>query len=72
MIWQMTYTHKLPKLCSATLTKKRFIDSISVKTKMKKKLQNIVLKYYTTLFIALFCIKTKDGKSLNFLTKTIV
>ena len=20
MIWQMTYTHKLPKLCSATLT----------------------------------------------------
>ena len=21
MIWQMTYTHKLPKLCSATLIK---------------------------------------------------
>ena len=39
---------------------------------MKKKLQKIVLKYYTTLFIALFCIKTKDGKSLNFFTKTIV
>ena len=31
-----------------------------------------VLKYHTTLFIASFIIKTKDGKSLNFLTKTIV
>ena len=31
-----------------------------------------VLKYHTTLFIALFVIKTKDGKSLNFLTKTVV
>ena len=25
MIWQMTYTHKLPKLCSATLRKKYII-----------------------------------------------
>ena len=31
-----------------------------------------VLKYHTTLFIALFVIKTKDEESLNFLTKTIV
>ena len=31
-----------------------------------------LLKYHTTLFIASFIIKTKDGKRLNFLTKTIV
>ena len=31
-----------------------------------------VLKYHTTLFIALFVIKTKNGKSLKFLTKTVV
>ena len=24
MIWQMTYTHKLPKLCSATLTEQPY------------------------------------------------
>ena len=32
----------------------------------------LVLKHYTTLFIALFCIKTKDEKSLNFFNKTMV
>ena len=25
MIWQMTYTHKLPKLCSATLTQYKLL-----------------------------------------------
>ena len=28
MIWQMTYTHKLPKLCSATLMQGTFVASI--------------------------------------------
>ena len=32
----------------------------------------LVLKHYTTLFIALFCFKTKDGKNLNFFNKTMV
>ena len=29
MIWQMTYTHKLPKLCSATLKRQKKIEFIS-------------------------------------------
>ena len=27
MIWQMTYTHKMPKLCSATLTHETVCNS---------------------------------------------
>ena len=63
MIWQMTYAHKLPKLCSATLTKKLFIDSISIKTKMTKKLQKIVYKKITQLSLLLyFALKQKMEK----------
>ena len=63
MIWQMTYAHKLPKLCSAILTKKLFIDSISIKTKMKKTLQKIVYKKITQLSLLLyFALKQKMPK----------
>ena len=63
MIWQMTYAHKLPKLCSAILTKKLFIDSISIKTKMKKTLQKIVYKKITQLSLLLyFALKQKMRK----------
>ena len=36
MIWQMTYTHKLPKLCSATLTKNVLLIQFALKQKMEK------------------------------------
>ena len=63
MIWQMTYAHKLPKLCSATLTKKLFIDSISIKTKMTKKLQKIVYKKIRQLSLLFyFALKQKMEK----------
>ena len=59
----MTYAHKLPKLCSAILTKKLFIDSISIKTKMKKTLQKIVYKKITQLSLLLyFALKQKMRK----------
>ena len=70
MIWQMTYAHKLPKLCSATLTKKLFIDSISIKTKMTKKLQKIVYKKIRQLSLLLyFALKQKMEKVSIFLQK---
>ena len=30
MIWQMTHTHKLPKLCSDTLIEELYADVLSV------------------------------------------
>ena len=44
MIWQMTYTHKLPKLCSATLT---FLKS-PIRTISIKFLQVVITTLYKT------------------------
>ena len=38
IIWQMTYTHKLPKLCSATLTvpnRAKVFKNMNAKTEVK-------------------------------------
>ena len=64
IFWQKPRTNPFGKLQILGLSE---IDFFTTQSRLL-----FVLKYHTTLFIALFVIKTKDGKSLNFLTKTVV
>ena len=64
IFWQKPWTNPFGKMQIFDVF---LIDFFTTQIKLL-----FVLKYYTTVFIALFCIKTKLGKWLYFLTKTIV
>ena len=60
IFWQKPWTNPFGKMQIVDVF---LIDLFTTHIKLL-----FVLKYYTTLFIALFCIKTIDGKRFNFWT----